>query len=67
MTSKRKPKRTVDRATNGSEPPEQNGPSRLATIPQPQILIHQFLQTMRMRNCSEKTIASWQFILIRFT
>ena len=36
------------------------------TIPQPQILIHQFLQTMRMRNCSERTIRSWQYILVRF-
>ena len=36
------------------------------TIPQPQILIHQFLQTMRMRNCSERTIHSWRFVLKRF-
>ena len=35
-------------------------------IPQPQILIHQFLQTMRMRNCSERTIHSWRFVLKRF-
>ena len=66
MTSKRKRKRTVDRATNGSQASRQNGPSRFATIPNPQILIHQFLQTMRMRNCSERTIACWQFILVRF-
>ncbi len=68
MTSKRKRKRkpTAKQATNGSQPVQQNRPSRLATIPNPQILIHQFLQTMRMRNCSERTIACWQFILVRF-
>lgn len=36
-------------------------------LPHPSILIHQFMQTMRMRNCSERTINSWQFILKRFT
>ena len=35
-------------------------------LPEPKILTHQFLQTMRMRNCSERTIASWQYILKRF-
>ena len=35
-------------------------------LPEPKILTHQFLQTMRMRNCSERTIASWQYILNRF-
>lgn len=35
-------------------------------LPQPKILIHQFLQTMRMRNCSERTIGSWQYKLNRF-
>jgi site-specific recombinase XerD len=37
-----------------------------ATLPTSKILIHQFLQTMRMRNCSERTIRSWQYILVRF-
>jgi len=35
-------------------------------LPQPKILIHQFLQTMRMRNCSERTVASWLYKLNRF-
>lgn len=36
-------------------------------LPEPKILIHQFLQTMRMRNCSEKTISTWRYVLNRFT
>ena len=35
-------------------------------LPEPKMLIHQFLQAMRMRNCSERTIGSWQSILNRF-
>ncbi len=35
-------------------------------LPQPKILTHQFLQTMRMRNCSERTISCWRYILNRF-
>ncbi len=35
-------------------------------LPQPKILTHQFLQTMRMRNCSERTIQAWKYILNRF-
>jgi integrase/recombinase XerD len=35
-------------------------------LPDPKILTHQFLQTMRMRNCSERTISCWQYILRRF-
>ena len=35
-------------------------------LPEPKILIHQFLQTMRMRNCSERTTASWQYVINRF-
>ena len=36
-------------------------------LPETNILIHQFMQTMRMRNCSECTINAWQFVLKRFT
>ena len=35
-------------------------------LPEPKILIHQFLQSMRMRNCSERTVKSWLFVLNRF-
>ena len=35
-------------------------------LPEPKMLIHQFLQAMRMRNCSERTIISWRSILNRF-
>jgi integrase/recombinase XerD len=35
-------------------------------LPEPKILTHQFLQTMRMRNCSERTIQAWRYILNRF-
>ena len=35
-------------------------------LPEPKILTHQFLQTMRMRNCSERTIQAWTYILNRF-
>ncbi len=35
-------------------------------LPEPKILIHQYLQTMRMRNCSERTITCWQYKLNRF-
>ena len=35
-------------------------------LPEPKLLIHQYLQTMRMRNCSERTIRCWQFKLNRF-
>lgn len=35
-------------------------------LPEPKLLIHQFLQTMRMRNCSERTIACWRYKLSRF-
>jgi integrase/recombinase XerD len=35
-------------------------------LPEPKILTHQFLQTMRMRNCSERTISSWRYKLNRF-
>ena len=35
-------------------------------LPEPKILIHQYLQTMRMRNCSERTIRCWRFKLNRF-
>jgi integrase/recombinase XerD len=35
-------------------------------LPEPKILNHQFLQTMRMRNCSERTIQAWTYILNRF-
>jgi integrase/recombinase XerD len=35
-------------------------------LPAPRILIHQFLQTMLMRNCSQRTIASWRYKLNRF-
>lgn len=35
-------------------------------LPEPKILIHQYLQTMRMRNCSERTIDCWRYKLNRF-
>jgi len=35
-------------------------------LPEPKLLLHQFLQTMRMRNCSEKTIRTWQYVINRF-
>ena len=35
-------------------------------LPEPKMLTHQFLQTMRMRNCSERTIQAWTYILNRF-
>ena len=72
MTSKRnrKSKSSNQKGTNGSEPVQQCGsshrPSRLATLPSAKILIHQFLQTMRMRNCSQRTIHCWRYILERF-
>ena len=80
MTAKRKRIRKPSNptATNGSalercgstKSPSAlpTSPSALptATLPTSKILIHQFLQTMRMRNCSERTIRSWQYILVRF-
>ncbi|MEM7456082.1 MAG: site-specific tyrosine recombinase XerC [Planctomycetota bacterium] len=36
-------------------------------VPEPAILIHQFLQSLSMRNCSYRTIRGWKFILQRFT
>ncbi len=41
-------------------------PEGLSALPTPKLLIHQFLQSMRMRNCSERTIASWNYKLVRF-
>jgi integrase/recombinase XerD len=35
-------------------------------LPEPQLLLHQFLQTMRMRNCSERTVRTWRFVINRF-
>ena len=35
-------------------------------LPEPKLLLHQYLQTMRMRNCSERTILCWQYKLKRF-
>ena len=35
-------------------------------VPEPKILVHQFLQTMRMRNCSERTIRYWRHVINRF-
>ncbi len=35
-------------------------------VPEPKILAHQFLQTMRMRNCSERTVVSWKYTIDRF-
>jgi len=41
-------------------------PTSPSFIPTAKILIHQFLQTMRMRNCSQRTVGSWRYILDRF-
>jgi integrase/recombinase XerD len=35
-------------------------------LPDSKLLIHQFLQTMRMRNCSEQTTSCWKYMLARF-
>lgn len=35
-------------------------------LPQPKLLIHQFLQAVRMRNCSQRTVDGWRFVLNRF-
>ncbi len=39
----------------------------MSSLPEPKLLVHRFLQTMRMRNCSERTINCWRFKLHRFT
>ncbi len=36
-------------------------------LPSPKILLHQFLQSMRMRNCSEATIRSWNYVFNVFS
>ena len=36
-------------------------------VPEPGILIHQYLQTLLMRNCSERTVNGWRYVLKRFT
>lgn len=36
-------------------------------VPSPEILRAQFLQWMRMRNCSERTLESWEFRIRRFS
>ncbi len=33
---------------------------------EPKLLIHQFMQSLRMRNCSERTIRSWDYVVRRF-
>lgn len=33
---------------------------------EPKLLIHQFIQSLRMRNCSERTIRSWDYVVRRF-
>jgi len=40
--------------------PQQN------VCPDPGLLAHQYLQTMLMRNCSERTVHSWRYVLKRF-
>jgi site-specific recombinase XerD len=35
-------------------------------LPSSKILIHQFLQTLSMRNCSQRTVRGWRYILERF-
>jgi integrase/recombinase XerD len=35
-------------------------------LPEPEMLIHQFLLAMRMRNCSQRTVRHWRFVITRF-
>jgi len=65
MKPNRKRNSQVTRNTSGPAVPSTSS-NRPSALPTPKILIHQFLQTMRMRNCSERTIRSWRYILVRF-